>query len=241
MQLCSFLQRLQIFKRITTTFYLKTALRTNTHCCYSMKYCRNWWHTLLVAILKLVLTSQVYDDIDFSHVVWFNYLKRETRLQSSRLEQTFLIFILKCIWWDKTSKAIFLFLQKFSFKDRGRLVTSHKNITFLLLLYKLFHSVLDQIISRWITAHYSIRRKTARTLLIKDYANSLTNTPFITQIAHVTLFFDHLPCLGFLPFLIPWIGVLLSKGDCLDWVRGLKPQPINIVSGKYCHPAPFPL
>ena len=43
------------------------------------------------------------------------------------------------------------------------------------VLYKLFHSVLDQIISRWITAHYSIRRKTARTLLIKDYANSLTN------------------------------------------------------------------
>ena len=44
------------------------------------------------------------------------------------------------------------------------------------MLYKLFHSVLDQIISRWITAHYSIRRKTARTLLIKDYANSLTNS-----------------------------------------------------------------
>ena len=63
------------------------------------------------------------------------------------------------------------------------------------MLYKLFHSVLDQIIKSLnngtlyfpfvislyalcnsVTYNkYSIRRKTARTLLIKDYANSLTN------------------------------------------------------------------
>ena len=45
------------------------------------------------------------------------------------------------------------------------------------LLYKLFHSVIDQIIKSLNNGTlYFPFGKTARTLLIKDYANSLTNS-----------------------------------------------------------------
>ena len=80
-----------------------------------------------------------------------------------------------------TRKSAFIQGQIF-----GRIVVC--NLTWMCVCVKIWVFGLTwyglEIVIRW--TRFSIRRKTARTLLIKDYANSLTNT--IKQVSNLTIF-----------------------------------------------------